>query len=186
MKNLKIRFRYMSNTVREEIASFAVEIEDDIKIENIISRIELEWIKYSKRDFVKEKLWIQGDKTSTEKFCNDTIKNLINDNDELIVTYSEVVLPESAANIDFYLTRKGDRIDFNMFPRELNHRFTPHVSATCKGETIRITLMENPQIFGDVHFSGNNSKNEKIAMSYVRKNLSKFRHYWYKYVESQF
>ena len=66
----------------------------------------------------------------------------------------------NAGHVYNRLTYNGKgNIVFDIYPREQNHRYTPHITVLCGEETIRITISLEPYILGPAHFTGNNSKN---------------------------
>ena len=113
---------------------------------------------------------------------------------EITILYSDIIAFNDAAHVCECKTKNGSTICFDVFPREQNHRYTPHVNAVHGTETIRITISDNPTILKNnissgnkkEGYSGNNKKHEKIAIKYVKEHKDFFLQKWNEFVESQF
>ena len=185
MKFINIQIWYMNNVHRNKLDMFQVSVNDTLLAEALNIPLQSILKPYLSKPFsLNNVCYKYKDKLIKSRPDEDLISYITNDTIELI--YSEIIALNNAANIASCFTKNGGTIDFYIFPREQNHRFTPHVKAVCQNESIRIKLLESPCLLGKERFTGNNRKNMKIALNYVADHYKFFREKWEEFVENQF
>lgn len=105
----------------------------------------------------------------------------------VIVVYSDITALNNSAHLDIRCKLKnGADVVFDIFPKEGNHRFTPHVLARLGEQTMRVFISDTPSILEPGHFSGNYRKYERAVLKFVGENKDYFLAKWNEMVEIQF
>lgn len=185
MKSINVQIWYINNIYHNKLQLFQVSVNDKLSLEALSTSLQSILKPYLGHPFsLNNVCYVYKDKLMKSRPDENLISYVANDTIELI--YSEIAALNNAANIASCTAKNGGRINFSIFPREQNHRFTPHVLAECQNESIRIKLSESPCLLGQERFTGNNSKNMKIALNYVTDRYKFFLEKWKEFVESQF
>lgn len=110
-----------------------------------------------------------------------------NENNPILEIYSDITPLNNSAHLDIRCKLKnGADVVFDIFPKEGNHRFTPHVLARLGEQTIRVVISDTPSILEPGHFSENNRKYERTVIKFVGENKDYFLSKWNEMVEIQF
>ena len=182
---INIQILYMNNVYHNKLHSFQVSINDMPSLEVLNTQLQNILNPYLRKPFnLNNVFYVYEDKLIKFQPNENFTPYIANGTLELV--YSEVVALDNAAHIALYHTKNRGTIHFDIFPREQNHRYIPHVMAVCRNETIRIELSEPPRLLGKERFTGNNRKNMDIALNYVTVNREIFLEKWKEFVESQF
>lgn len=185
MKSINIQIWYMNNVYRNKLHMFQVPVNDTLSLEALSIPLQSILKPYLSKPFSRNNVCYKyKDALMKPRPGEDLISYITNDIIELI--YSEIVALNNAANIASCSAKNGGTIAFYIFPREQNHRYTPHVMAVCQSESIRIKLSESPCLLGQERFTGNNRKNMNIALNYIADHYKFFLEKWEEFVESQF
>lgn len=185
MTYINIQILYMNNVCHNKLHSFQVSINDTPSLEVLNTQLQNILNPYLRKPFsLNNVFYVHEDKLIKFQSNENFIPYITNNTLELI--YSEMVALDNAAHIASCPAKNRGTIHFDIFPREQNHRFSPHVMASCRNETIRIELSEPPRLLGKERFTGNNRKNMDIALNYVTVNRDFFLEKWNEFVESQF
>ena len=183
--NKKIIIKYMNNVCKKQITDFDIDIENETLLDQLIPKIE----NILKEDLIhifnSENLYIDSDNQLVE-FSPERIKTELTEKDEVVICYSEVLAPNNAARIDSLKLNNGSEIEFNIFPGEQNHRYSPHVQAVYNGNKINISISDSPKILIGKFEGNNHRKYEKMAIKHVKKNKDNFKKKWIEFVESQY
>ena len=174
----------MNNVCKKQITDFDINIENETLLDQLISKIENILIEDLIYIFNSENLYIVSDNQLVE-FSPERIKTEFTEKDEVVICYSEVLAPNNAARIDSLKLNNGLKIEFNIFPREQNHRYIPHVQAEYNGNKINISISDSPKILVGKFKGNNHRKYEKMAIEYVKNNKDDFKKKWIEFVESQ-
>lgn len=183
--NKKVRIKYMNNVDRRQICDFDINIDDEDLLNQLISQTEYILKDKLLYDFDSERLYVVSNNELVE-FSSEQVQTELTGKEEISICYSEIIALNNAARVDFLKLKSGSKIEFYVYPRELNHRYTPHTKARYNGSEMDISIEDNPQkLTGG--FSGNNhSKYEKLSFEYVKNKKDFFLQKWYDFVESQF
>lgn len=183
--NKKIIIKYMNNVCKKQIADFDINIENETLLDQLIPKIENILIEDLIHIFNSENLYIVSDNQLVE-FSTERIKMELKEKDEVVICYLEVLAPNNAARIDSLKLNNGSKIEFNIFPGEQNHRYSPHVQAEYNGNKINISISDSPEILVGKFKGNNHCKYENMAIKYVKKKKDFFMQKWNEFVENQY
>ena len=173
-----IRVEHLSSTKRENVWSFDWPCEDLLLSDKLCKAVEESIQLYLTYKFDRDRFYCKDKESIVHIQFGESISRFVHDNAVTLI-YSEIVPPENAKNVGSCPAKNRDQtIYFDIYPREHNHRYSPHVNASCRGESIRITISDAPDYFGEERFTGNNRVNEKLALEYVRKHWKKLMEKW--------
>lgn len=183
--NKKIIIKYMNNVCKKQITDFDIDIENETLLDQLIPKIE----NILKEDLIhifnSENLYIDSDNQLVE-FSPERIKTELTEKNEVVICYSEVLAPNNAARIDSLKLNNGSEIEFNIFPGEQNHRYSPHVQAVYNGNKINISISDSPKILIGKFEGNNHRKYEKMAIKHVKINKDFFMQKWNEFIKSQY
>lgn len=185
MQPVRIIVEYHNNVSRKT----AIELKLDcinLRWIDLISTIKEGLQQYVDADFELLKLRVK-DKTGFHSIVLEDPIVTSDENDHILVVYSDITALNNSAHLDIDCKLKnGAEVIFDIFPKEGNHRFTPHVLARLGNQTIRIVISDTPSILEPGHFSGNNRKYERTIVEFVGENRDYFLAKWNEMVEVQF
>ena len=184
MTFLNIQVNYMDNLNRKKLPVFQVP-KDPLNTHILISKIQDMLQPLLREQFTVDKLYYVFNSRLVKFQIDSNVISYVDDK-QVTFLYSEIKALHNANHIAVCSGKNGEKIYFDIFPREQNHRFLPHVMAECRNETIRITLKEPIRLLGGEEFTGNNRKNQKIAIQHVIDNRDDLLKAWNDIVEIQF
>lgn len=185
MQPTRITVEYHNNVNRR----FVVEFEQDcldLKWNDLVPKIRESLQQYIVNVFESSKLFA-NDGTEFHTIILEDPVLFSHKNNHILVVYSDITELNNSAYLGIRCKLKnGTDVVFDIFPKEGNHRFTPHVLARLGEQTIRVVISDTPSILEPGHFSGNNSKYERTVIKFVRENKDYFSNKWNKMVKIQF
>lgn len=185
MQPTRITVEYHNNVNRKLVAEF----EQDclgLKWSNLLPKIREALQQYIGDALDFSKLFVNTGIRFHSISLEDPIL-LSNEYNHILVVYLDITTLNNSAHLDIRCKLKnGADVVFDIFPKEGNHRFTPHVLARLGEQTIRVVISNTPSILEPGHFSGNNRKYERAVIKFVGENKDYFLNKWNELVEIQF
>ena len=180
-----IKVEYLNNVNRENVLSFEWACEN-LRLSDEMCKAVEEGIRHCLIHKFDQDCFYCKDKESIVHIqFGESISRFLH-NGTISLIYSEVIEPHNTGHVDHCRAKNRGKISFDIYPREHNHRFLPHVKASCGGESIRITISDNPVLVGEERFTGNNRVNEELALKYVQEKREWLMRCWNEIVESQY
>lgn len=185
MEQITIQIQYINNVMRHMLPPLMHNRNSTLTLDALADELSNALNSYLDKAFDKKRIYILYQGGLIQAATVADLLEYISDG-ILFLSYSEIIPLNNAAHLAVCRAKHGEDIVFDIYPREQNHRFQPHLTAKCQNEVIRIALSDPPYRMDISGFSGNNRANEKIALEYVSNNLHFFMREWKRYVESQF
>lgn len=182
---IKLKLYYVGVAGSHLVLEHSFENNTPLHLKNILPQLKTALSNHIVHDFACNKIRL---KTSEKTVIPILSENLINnlEEDTINIFYLEIITPQASAHIDELKLKNNAIVTIDIFSREDNHRFSPHVTVSYGSESIRILLTPTVMIMDNLHFHGNRRKYEKEILIYVQKKRNYYLHEWEKFVESRF